>query len=145
MLLDHELKLTAQEGVTSAKVTLGSLKITESSKTAATITITISKETTSVAVTETAVGRAVIAVEGTMKPVQGALATTNFGKSTLGKETNMTKQAKAANDLLSKEIIYTYWKDYGQFGDKKTHTTGHYANAVYTGAKEFRSYNTNHI
>ena len=54
----------------------------------------------------------------------------------------MTKWAKAANDLLSKEIIYTYWKDYGQFGDKKTCTTGHYINTVYTGAKEFRGYDT---
>ena len=81
---------------------------------------------------------------GTMKPAQSTLATTTFGQSTQSKEDNMTKQVKAANDLLSKDIIYTYWTDFGQFGDKKTCTTGHYTMPVYTGQKEFLSYGTAH-
>ena len=73
MLSEHESKLAAQEGVTWAKATLESLKITKSSKTVATTTITVNKETTSVAVGETVVGGAGIAAEGTMKPAQGAM------------------------------------------------------------------------
>ena len=143
--MEHASKMVAQEGVTLAKATLESYKITQSSKTVATTTITVSEETTIIAVAETAVGEAGIAAEGTMKLAQGAMTTTTFGQSTPGKETNMTERMKVANDLLSKEFIYIYWKDFGQFGDKKTCTMGHYANTVYTGAKEFRSYDTAHI
>ena len=57
----------------------------------------------------------------------------------------MIKLVKAANDLLSKDIIYTYWKAFGQFWDKKTCTIGHYTNPVYTGSKEFLSYDTAHV
>ena len=112
MIFEHESKLAAQEEVTLAKATLESLKITKSSKTVATTTITVSEGTTRVVVAETAVSGSVITAEGTMKPAQGALATTTFSQSTLCKEINMTKRAKTANDLLSKEVIYTYWKDY---------------------------------
>ena len=57
----------------------------------------------------------------------------------------MTERAEAANDLLSKDIIYTYWKDYGQFGGTTNCTTGHYANSAYTDASEFLSYDTSHF
>ena len=90
-------------------------------------------------------GEAVIVAEGTMKLAQGAWDTTIFGQSTLHKETNMTERAKVANDLLSNAVIYTYWKDYGYFGDTKLCTTGHYAHSVYTGAKEFLSYDTFYV
>ena len=145
MLIEHKLKLAAKGRVVLAKVILESLKITEPAKTVTTTTITVSKETTSVGAAETADGVAVILTEGTMKPTQSAWATTIFGQSTLHKETNMTKRAKAANDLLSEAVIYTYWKDYGQFGDTKPRTIGHYANSVYTGAKKVLSYDTAHV
>lgn len=56
----------------------------------------------------------------------------------------MTARLKAANETLSKDIIYTYWNGFGQFGDKKICMKGSYTNVIYTGQKEFLSYNTAH-
>ena len=118
MLLAHQSKLAAQEGVNLTNATLKRLKITKLAKTAATATTTVSKETTSVE--------------------KGATNTTKLGQSTLG------KAAKTDIELLSKAVIYTYWDDYGQFIDTKNRKTGHYSNSTYTGVKEHLSYNTAH-
>ena len=110
-----------------------------------TTTTTVSEGTISAATVVATVVGAVTVAEGTTKPAQVALATTIFGQSTQRKETNMTKRVKTANDQLLKDVIYIFWKDYKQFGDTKICTTGHYANLVYPGAKEFLSYDTAHI
>ena len=128
-----------------AKATLERLTITKPVTKVATTTTAVSKGATSVAAVEAAVGGEAMVDEGTMKPTQGTLATTIFGQSTQHKETNMTKLPKAANDLFLKDVIYTYWKNYGQFGDKTTRMAGHYTNSVYTGTKEFLSYDTAHV
>ena len=52
---------------------------------------------------------------------------------------------KAANESLSKDIIYTYWNDYGQFGNTKIRKTGHYSNAAYIGVEEYLSYDSAHV
>ena len=145
MIVKHKSKLAAKETVILAKATLESLTIAEPVTTVVTTMTTVSEEITSAAAAEAAVGRAVIVAEGTMKPVQDTLATTIFGQSTQHKETNIAERVKTANDLLSKDVIYTYWKDYGQFRDTTTCMTGHYANSVYTGAKEFLCYDTPHV
>ena len=116
MLLAHKSKLAAKEEVTLANATLESLKITKLAKTVATATITVSEETTSVAVANTAVDGAGVAAAG----------------------------IKAANSPLSKNVMYTYWEDYLQFGDTTNRKTGNYANSAYTGVKEFLSYDTAH-
>ena len=135
MVIERKSKLAAKEMVILAKATLERLTITKLLTTVATTTTTISEGTTSTAAAEAAVGGAVIVAEGTTKPAQSVLATTIFGQSAQQKETNMTKLVKAANDLLSKDVIYTYWKDYGHSGDTTTHTIGNYVNSVYTSAK----------
>ena len=50
----------------------------------------------------------------------------------------------AANERLLGEIIYTYWDDYGQFGNKDPRKTGPYSTQTYTGAKEYKSFDTPH-
>ena len=50
----------------------------------------------------------------------------------------------AANEQLSGETIYTYWDGFGQFGSKDPHTTGPYSTPAYTGAKEYKSFDTPH-
>ena len=116
MVIEHKSKLAAKKTVILAKEPLERLINTELVTTVATTTTTVSKGTTSVAEAEAAVGRATMIAEGTMKPAQGALTTTIFGKSFQRTEVNLTKLVKAANDLLSKDDMYTYLKDYGQFG-----------------------------
>ena len=138
MLSAHQSKLAAQEGVTSTNATLKSLKITELAKMVATATITLNEETTSVEVANTAVDGAGIATAGTTEPEQGASNTTKLGQPTLGKE------AKTDIELLPKASIYTYWENYGQFGDMTNCKTGHYSNSIYTGVKEYLSYDTAH-
>ena len=49
-----------------------------------------------------------------------------------------------ANEWLLGEIIYTYWDDYGQFGNNNPRKTGPYSSQVYTGAKEYKSFATPH-
>ena len=78
MLLAHQSKLAAQEGVTSANATLKSLKIIKLAKAVATATITVNKETTSIAVANKAVDGAGIAAVGTTEPEQGATDTTKL-------------------------------------------------------------------
>ena len=50
----------------------------------------------------------------------------------------------AANERLLGEILYTYWDDNGQFGNKDPRKTGPYSTEVYTGAKEYKSFDTPH-
>ena len=143
MLSSYLSKVAAQQGVNLANTALKDLKINELAKTVDTATITVS-DTTSVAVGNTAVDGAAAAATGTMKPAPGATGTTKF-RSIYGKGTNRTELTKAANERLSKEIIYTYWEDYGQFGNTKTCKTDHYPNSAYTGVNEYLSYNSTHV
>ena len=64
-------------------------------------------------------------VPGTMQPAPGAPITAEIG-SFFGKETNRTELTKAANERLSKDIIYIYWDDHGQFGNKNPQKIGPY-------------------
>ena len=100
MVIEYKPKLAAKEAANLAKETFERLETTEPVTTLVTTATTVSKGTTSTATVEAAVvGGAVIVAEGTIKPAQGALATTIFGQLTLHKETNMTEQLKVANDL----------------------------------------------
>ena len=92
------------------------LTINEVTKTVDTATITVC-DTIIVAVGNTVVDGAAAAATGTMKPAPGATGTTKF-RSIYGKGTNRTELTKAANERLLKDIIYTYWNDHGQFGNK---------------------------
>ena len=51
---------------------------------------------------------------------------------------------RAANERLSKDIIYIYWDDHGQFGNNNPRKTGLYSSPTYTGAKEYQIYNSPH-
>ena len=144
MLSSYLSKVAAQQGVNLANTALKDLKINELAKTVDTATITVSN-TTSVAVGNTTVGGAASAATGKMKPAPGATDTTKFVQPTLGKGTNRAELTEAANERLSKDIIYTYWDDYGQFGNKKTRMTGYYSNSAYTGVKEYLSYDSTHV
>ena len=138
MLSEHPSKLAAQEQVISSNVTLKSLKIIKLAKMVATATITVSKETTRVAVANKAVDGAGIVAAGTTEPEQGTTNTTKLRQSTLG------KKAKTDIELFFKAVIHTYWHDYGQFRDTTNRKTGHYSNSIYTDVKEYLSYNTAH-
>ena len=140
IVIEHKSELAVKEAAILAKETLEQLKITEPDTSVTTTTTTTSKGTTSVVAAEPAVGGVVMVAGETVR-----LATTTFGQSIQRKETNMIELVKAVNDLLSKITIYTYCKNFGQFRDKKTCTTGHYTNPVYTGSKAFLSYNTAHV
>ena len=74
-----------------------------------------------------------------MKPVPGAPVTTEIG-SFFGKGTNRTELTD--NERLSKNIIYIYWDDHGQFGNNDPRKTGPYSSPTYTGAKEYQSYDS---
>ena len=132
-------KMGAQQGVNSAKDTLKEPKISKVAKTVDTAMITV----TIVAAGNSEGDAAVSTVLGTMKPAPGATITTEIG-SFFGKATNTTELTKAANERLSKDIIYIYWDDHGQFGNKNPRKTGSYSNPAYTGAKEYQSYNRPH-
>ena len=145
MLSSYLSKVAAQQGVKLAKSTLKDLKINKLAKMVDTATITVS-DTTSVVVGNTIADGEASAATRIMKPAPGATVTTEFGQSTLGKGTNRAELMKAANTRLSKDIIYTYWDtDHGQFGNKKPCKTDHYSNSVYTGVKEYLSYNSAHV
>ena len=66
------------------------------------------------------------------------------GIGTFFKKKNRTAVVAAANERLLEEIIYTYWDDYGQFGNKDPCKTGLYSTQAYTGAKEYKSFDTPH-
>ena len=142
MLSSHLSKKEAQQGVNSTKANFKDLTISEVAKTMETATITVSN-TTIVAVRNSAVDRAASTATGTMKPAPGATVTTEF-ESIFGKGTSRTELTKAANEKLLKGIIYTYWDDPGQFGNKNPRKTGPYSNSVYMGAKEYLSYDSAH-
>ena len=144
MLSLYLSKVAAQQGVNSPNTTLKDLKINKLAKTVDTATITVSN-ITRVAVRNTAMDGAASAATGTMKPAPGATDTTKFGQLTLGKGTNKDELTKVANERLPKDIIYTYWDDYGQFGNAKTYKTGHYSNSACTGVKEYLSYDSAHV
>ena len=126
IIIMHKSKLAAKEGVILAKATLESLTITEPATTQVTTTIRVNEGTASAAAAKAAVGSTVIVAEGTMKPAQGTLATIFFCQSTVRKYTNMIERVKAANDLLSKDVLYTNWQNSRKFRDTATLTTGHY-------------------
>ena len=50
----------------------------------------------------------------------------------------------AANERLLGEITYTYWNDYGQFGNNDPRKIGPYSTQAYTGAKEYKTFATPH-
>ena len=83
----------------------------------------------------------VTTVPETIKPVSRASSSTSIGTFF---QKNRTAAAAAANEWLSGEIIYTYWDDYGQFGNKDPRMTGPYSTQAYTGAKEYKSFATPH-
>jgi len=68
----------------------------------------VNEGTTIVAAAEVAMVAA-----GPMKLAQGTLTTTTLGQLPQSKEENRTKRLKLANNQVSKDIIYTYWTDYG--------------------------------
>ena len=133
----------AQQGVNLAKETLKDLTISKVAKTVDTAMIIVS-DTTIVAVGNSAVDGAASTAIGTMKPAPGAMVITEF-RSIFGKGTNRTELIKAANERLLKDIIYTYWDDHGQFGNKNPRKTGPYSNSSYTGAKEYLSYDSAYV
>ena len=109
MVIENKSKLAVKEAAILAKETLERLTITKSATTVTTTTTTASKGTISVAAAEAVVGGAAMVAEGTMKPAQGTLTAIIFCcQSTQRNEANMTKLMKVANDLLSKDVIYTY-------------------------------------
>ena len=142
MLSSHLSKMGAQQGVNLAKETLKNLTISNLAKTGDTAMITVS-DTTIVAVGNSAGDAAASTVPGIMKPAPGTTVTTEIG-SFSGKGTNRTKLTKAANERLSKDIIYIYWDDHRQFGNNNPRKTGPYSNSAYTGAKEYLSYDSAH-
>ena len=52
--------------------------------------------------------------------------------------------AAAANKRLLGDTLYTYWENYGQFRNKEPRKTGSYSGLVYTGGKEYKSFDTPH-
>ena len=63
-----------------------------------------------------------------------------------GKETSLTlsERLKAANNQTEKDIMYKYWENYGQFGDRKPRKTGPYSKDIYVNAPAFTSYDIAH-
>ena len=55
-----------------------------------------------------------------------------------------TERLKVVNEQVSNDIIYKYWEDYGQFGNKQPRTTGLYSKEMYTNSSAFLSYDTAH-
>lgn len=110
------MKLTAKEAENTTKEALKQLKITGATKTSVTTATIVSERIASTAVAEVEVVRAKVTVKGTEKPATDTSATMTIGQSTQSKGDDMTARVKAANEMLSKNIIYTYWTNLGQFG-----------------------------
>ena len=52
---------------------------------------------------------------------------------------NRTIMVAAAKERLSGGILYTYWEDYGKFGNKEPRKTGSYSTPAYTGVSKTHS------
>ena len=113
----------------------------EEEKTVDMAMVTVSR-TSTVAEANSEGNATVTIVPETIKPASGAPGIA--GIRTFFRKKNRTKVAVAANERLLGEIIYTYWDDYGQFGNNNPRKTSPYSTQAYTGAKEYKSFATPH-
>mgnify|MGYP005631639623 CR=1 FL=1 len=72
-------------------------------------------------------------VLATIKPISGAPGTVDI--TTFFKKKSRTEVVATANERLLGGILYTYWNDYGQFGNKDPRKTGPYSTPAYTGER----------
>ena len=56
----------------------------------------------------------------------------------------LSERLEAANNQTEKDIMYKYWENLGQFGDKKPRKTGHYSKDLYVNSSAFTSYDIAH-
>ena len=108
----------------------------EEKKTVGTVMVTVSG--TSTVAEENLAGNAMVTeVPATIKLTSGASGIADI--ATFFKKKDRTAAVAAANERLSGEIIYTYWDDYGQFGNKDPRKTGPYSTPAYTGERNIKA------
>ena len=137
LLSEHQAKY----GVKPANDILNKLRNNEDKKTVGSAMVTVSG--TSTVTEENLAGNAMVTkVPDTIKPASRALGIAAI--ATFFKKKFRTEVVAAANKRLLGEILYTYWDDYGQFGNKDPRKTGPYSTQAYTGAKEYKFFDTPH-
>ena len=121
---------------------LNKLRINKEEKTVNTAMVTVS--VTSTVAKANLTGNAMVAkVPDAIQPASGASGDPNKITTYL-KKPDRTDLVAAANERLSGGIIYTYWDNHGQFGNKNPRKTGPYSTSAYTGAKEYKTFATPH-
>ena len=73
----------------------------------------------------------VVAVPDIIQPVSGTPGIADISK----KFQNRTIMVAAANKRLLGDILYTYWENYGQFGNKEPRKIGLYSAPAYMGER----------
>ena len=129
----------AKQGVELTNAILTKLTINEEEKTVDTDIATVSGTSTG-AEGNLSEKEMAVAVPDVIQPASGPPGTKDISKFFQ----NRTVMVAAANKRLLGDILYTYWENYVQFGNKEPRKTGSYLAPAYTRGKEYKSFDTLH-